>query len=161
MNTANASFENRHVNALFSFHTENLLYQKSVFRAIGEIYVFGKKPKFHIIGISAGKITYTSTSSWIECCPFQSLYIFLRKKSSSPFWEAARKSFRKATLRLFGKIVELLNPLHCVLLVESKDTINVSVAEPHTAARQDEVFYSFVWTANTNLSDCVPVPLTI
>ena len=35
MKTANASFENHHVNALFSFHTENLLYQKSDFRAIG------------------------------------------------------------------------------------------------------------------------------
>lgn len=48
MKTANAIFENHHVIALFSFHTENLLYQKSDFRAIGEIYVFGKKPKFHI-----------------------------------------------------------------------------------------------------------------
>lgn len=48
-----------------------------------------------------------------------------------------------------------------VPLVESRDTINVSIAEPHTAARQDEVFYSFVWTANTNLSEDVPVPLTI
>jgi len=35
MKTANASFENRHVNALFSFHTEELIYQKSLFRAIG------------------------------------------------------------------------------------------------------------------------------
>ena len=36
MKTANANFENHHVNALFSFHTEKLLYQKSDFRAIGE-----------------------------------------------------------------------------------------------------------------------------
>jgi len=50
MKTANAIFENRHVNALFSFHTKTILYQKSDFRAIGGIYVFGKKPKFHIIG---------------------------------------------------------------------------------------------------------------
>jgi hypothetical protein len=77
MKTANASFENHHVIALFSFHTETILYQKSLFRAIGGIYVFGKKPKFHIIGIFAGKITYTSGF----------------EKNSSPFWEAARKSF--------------------------------------------------------------------
>lgn len=66
MKTANAIFENHHVIGLFSFHTETILYQKSLFRAIGGIYVFGKKPKFHIA---------------VE-------------KSSSPFWEAARKSFR-------------------------------------------------------------------
>ena len=50
MKTANAIFENHHVIALFSFHTETILYQKSLFRAIGGIYVFGKKPKFHIMG---------------------------------------------------------------------------------------------------------------
>ena len=58
MKTANAIFENHHVNALFSFHTETILYQKSDFRAIGGIYVFGKKPKFHIIGILC----------WIKVC---------------------------------------------------------------------------------------------
>ena len=35
MKTANASFENHHVIGLFSFHTEKILYQKSLFRAIG------------------------------------------------------------------------------------------------------------------------------
>ena len=34
MKTANTIFENHHVNALLSFHTENSLYQKSLFRAI-------------------------------------------------------------------------------------------------------------------------------
>jgi hypothetical protein len=58
MKTANTIFENHHVIALFSFHTEAILYQKSDFRAIGGICVFGKKPKFHIIGISAGKIMH-------------------------------------------------------------------------------------------------------
>ena len=40
MKTANASFENRHVHALFSLHTETVLYQKSPFRAIGEFFLF-------------------------------------------------------------------------------------------------------------------------
>ena len=35
MKTANTIFEDHHVNALFSFHTKTLLYQKSLFRAIG------------------------------------------------------------------------------------------------------------------------------
>ena len=45
--------------------------------------------------------------------------MFSARSLSFISWEAARKSFRKATLRLFGKIVELLNPLHFVALVES------------------------------------------
>ena len=45
--------ENHHVNALFSFHTENLLYQKSDFRAIGEVFIcpyltdFPNRLKYH------------------------------------------------------------------------------------------------------------------
>ncbi|MBR1721109.1 MAG: hypothetical protein IJ727_01280 [Treponema sp.] len=51
--------------------------------------------------------------------------MFSARSLSFISWEAARKSFRKATLQLFGKIVELLNPLHFVALVESPDGTHI------------------------------------